>query len=248
MKKIILSFFVVFGLARPMVAQHYLGIYFGGSSPTGQLKDSGFSNGFGYAVEYLSPSLFSGSVLKKPFEIKIGAGFERFVQGNSKKIDDVVMGTPNNDLGSVKFQNRMFGIYVAPKFIINFDRFSPYADLFIGALTYRSYQVSTLNNTVKDYKRVSSKGVLGNDFKLHTGVSIGCMYNLSKTVVFDARVSYTKSGAVEFANFNTITRDPNYNTFVYCRAIDSPSANMVTYRVGILYKLPRLFKKRNKNE
>jgi hypothetical protein len=239
MKKIYLLLLAFAGFAAPASAQHYFGLYLNGANPMHQLNDSGYRNGIGFSMEYLSPSLFSSSADRKPFEVRIGAGIEFFHHGTSNKIKDVVFDTPNNDLGSVKFQNQMFGFYVAPKFIFNVGRFSPYFDVFANARIFNSYQVNKFNKEVQGYERSSNKPVLQNS-AAHYGGSLGIIYNLGNNIAFDLRVSYSTGGAINFVNLNSAAKDPDFKSNVKYSSVQSPVSDMLTYRIGILFKLPKI--------
>jgi hypothetical protein len=238
MKKLYLLILAFAGFAAPASAQHYIGLYLNGANPMHQLNDSGYRNGIGFSMEYLSPSLFS-ALAKKPFEVRIGAGIEFFHHGSSNKIENVVFSTPNNDLGSVKLQNQMFGFYVAPKFIFNVGRFSPYFDVFVNARILNSYQVNRFNKEVQGYERSSSKPVLQNA-AAHYGGSVGLIYNLGKAVAFDFRVSYSTGSAINFVNLGTAAKDPDFANNIKYSTTQSPVSDMLTYRIGILFKLPKI--------
>lgn len=221
-------------LAIPSSAQHYIGLYANGAAPMNQLNDSGFRNGAGFSVEYLSPSLFSQA--PSAFEFRLGAGIEFLHHGNSKKIKDLVFNTPNNDKGSVKLQNLMFGFYVAPKFIFNTGKFSPYFDVMANFRVFNTYQINRFNKEVQGYERESSSPVIQNGVA-HYGGSVGLMYRLHNNICFDARVSYTTGTAIKFADLGSIAKDPAFESNVSYHTVKSPVSNMLVFRLGILFTI-----------
>lgn len=235
LKKYCLISLLILGLGGSTTAQHHIGFYLNGASPYNQLKDSGYRHGIGFSVEYLSPSLFAPNV-RKPFEVRIGAGIEFFHHGSSKKVENLVFNTPNNDLGSSKLQNQMFGFYVAPKFIFNVGRVSPYFDVFANARIFNTYQVNRFNREVQGYERTSNKPVVQNG-AAHYGGSLGLIYNLGSRFAFDARVSYSTGSAINFVDLNSPARDPDLASGIVYRTINTPVSDLLTYRIGILIKL-----------
>ncbi|HYG16788.1 MAG TPA: hypothetical protein VEC12_13610 [Bacteroidia bacterium] len=222
-------------LAFKAGAQHSLGIYLNGSTAQNQLRDSGYRDGVGFSVEYLSPSLLS---LGKRFEVRVGAGFEFLHYGTSRRVENLVMGTPNNDLGSVKLQNQMVGFYVAPKFIFNTGNFSPYFDVFAAIRGFNSYQVTRLNQEVEGYERNSSKSVLENGVG-QWGGSLGLLYHLNSNISFDARVSYSTGGTIKFTDLNSVMRNPDMQSDVKYRNITSPVSDLLVFRIGVLFRLKK---------
>lgn len=220
--------------AIPSSAQHYIGLYANGAAPMNQLNDSGYRNGAGFSVEYLSPSLFSQT--PSAFEFRLGAGIEFLHHGNSKKVKDLVFNTPNNDKGSVKLQNLMFGFYVAPKFIFNTGNFSPYFDVMANFRVFNTYQINRFNKEVQGYERESSSPIIQNGVA-HYGGSVGLLYRLHSTICFDARVSYTTGTAIKFADLGSITKDPAFESNVSYRTVKSPVSDVLVFRLGILFTI-----------
>lgn len=235
MKKYYFISLFILGLGSAATAQHHIGFYLNGASPYNQLKDSGYRHGIGFSFEYLSPSLFAPKT-RSPFEVRIGAGIEFFHHGSSKKVENLVFNTPNNDLGSSKLQNQLFGFYVAPKFIFNIGRVSPYVDVFANARIFNSYQVNRFNREVQGYERTTSKPVVQNT-AAHYGGSLGIIYNLGSRFAFDARVSYSTGSAINFVDLNSPTRDPDMASGIVYRKINTPVSDMLTYRIGVLIKI-----------
>lgn len=221
-------------LALPLSAQHYIGLYANGTKPLNSFADSGYRNGGGFSVEYLSPSLLSKH--STAFEIRIGAGIEFSHHGGSNKVKDLVFNTPNNDKGSVKLQNQMFGFYVAPKFIFNVGDFSPYFDITANYRVFNTYQANRFNEEVHGYERKSSTPVIQNGIA-HYGGSLGLMYRLSNAVCFDARVTYTTGSAINFADLGTLDRAAASNNSVTYKTITSPVSDVLVFRLGVLFTL-----------
>lgn len=215
-------------------AQHYIGLYANGASPLTQLSDSGYRNGWGFSVEYLSPSLFSQN--PTAFEFRVGAGVEFLHHGTSNKVKDLVFNTPNNDKGSVKLQNQMFGFYVAPKFIFNVGNFSPYFDVMANFRVFNTYQVNKFDKEVQGYERKSSSPVIQNGVA-HYGGSLGIIYRLHNNIAFDARVSYTTGAAIKFADLGSIAKDPAYESNVTYRKVNAQASNVLVFRLGILFTI-----------
>ncbi|KAB2917703.1 MAG: hypothetical protein F9K23_04785 [Bacteroidetes bacterium] len=235
MKKLYMLAFLMLGIVSFAGAQHHIGFYLNGATPFNQLNDSGYRNGIGFSAEYLSPSLFAPNT-RSPFEVRVGAGIEFFHHGSSKKVEDLVFNTPNNDLGSSKLQNQMFGFFVAPKFIFNVGRFSPYVDVFANARIFNSYQVNRFNKEVQGYERTSNKPVVQNA-AAHYGGSVGLIYNLGSRIAFDARVSYSTGSAINFVDLKSPAKDPDLASGITYRTVRTPVSDMLTYRIGILIKL-----------
>jgi hypothetical protein len=217
-----------------MVAQHFVGFYANYTTPLKQFNDSGYRNGVGFSVEYLSPSIFGNAT--GPFETRVSAGFEFSHHGSSKKVKDLVFNTPNNDKGSVKIQNLIFGFYVAPRFLFNIGDFSPYVDVIANYRIFNTYQVNRFNNEVPGYERESSTPVIQNGVA-HYGGSLGFMYYISKSVCLDARVTYTQGKAVQFANLNSLEKDPNIENSTTYKKVYSPVSDALTFRLGALFTL-----------
>lgn len=235
-KRSALGFVIAFcAFAIPSSAQHYIGFYANGAAPMNQLNDSGYRGGVGFSVEYLSPSLLPQTT--DAFEFRLGAGIEFLHHGNSKKIKDLVFNTPNNDLGSVKLENLMFGFYVAPKFIYNTGKFSPYFDVMANLRVFNTYQINRFNNEVKGYERESSSPIIQNGVA-HFGGSLGLMYRLHSNICFDARVSYTTGAAIKFSDLGSIAKDPAYESNISYRTVKSPVSNVLVFRLGILFSIP----------
>lgn len=217
-------------------AQPYLNFYFNGSCPMDALKDSGYKHGLGFSIEFLSADLIKSKANR--IELRLGMGFEFLHYRSSKPVKDLVFNTPDNDLGSVKFNNQMGGFYIGPKFIVNMGKISPYIDVFAATRTFSSHQVNTFNKEVPGYDR-------NTDYRLawyrrpHYGASLGLMYNLGKSAVFDLRVSYSMGGDMKFIDLNSPERHPDYESNIKYRYIHSPVSNILIYRVGIMLRLGR---------
>lgn len=214
-----------------------LGFYLNGSRPLNEFKDSNYRNGLGFSIEYLSRPLFKTRA--NWFEVRLGLGWEYFYQGG-KKADSLIFNTPNEDQGFVEIKNEMQSLYIGPKFVFNLGRISPYVDVFGAMRTFTSWQKNEFYNNVEGYEKYSNKRLMKTALG-HAGASVGFLYNLSRTAVFDFRVSYTHGGAVSYVNLPTVGKDPDFANNIKYQSIKSPVSDMLIFRVGInlrFHKLP----------
>lgn len=199
-----------------------------------ELKDSNYKEGIGFSIEFLSGSLYKTK--NNLFEIRLGLGFEFLHIGSSKPVDNLVFNTPNNDLGSVRIQNRMTAFYVAPKFIFNTGRVSPYFDLMGVSRSFYTNQVNKFNENVDGYERQTTDLLLRNG-RAHYGGSLGLMYKLGKSIVFDARVSYTQGAGIKFIAENSVEKDPDFESNIKYKVVQAPSSNILVFRLGVMFKI-----------
>lgn len=234
MKKTFLLLLVAFSLSASAQQEHYFGFYLNGLTPQSNLKDSGYRNGGGFSFEYLSPSLFQN--YDRVMEVRLGAGMEFLFNGGSNKVKDLVFNTPNNDLGWSKFQNNMFGFYVAPKFIFNTGKVKPYFDMMGAVRLFNTYQVNEFNREVSGYERRSTKPVIENAV-LHYGGSLGLLYELNKNVMFDMRFSYTTGSTIKYADLSSVRKDPAMQSNVIYNTRTSPVSDVFVFRLGVLFTI-----------
>lgn len=237
MKRIYLfSIVIIFILtAMPATAQHYFGLYLNGSTPLNELKDSAYRNGIGFSMEYLSPTLIKAG----NFEARVGAGIDFLHFGRSKKVEDLVFNTPNNDKGYSRLENYSFDIQIAPKFIYNAGKISPYIDLFTGIRGFYSTQTNTFNKQVQGYEKSSSNTLLQNAV-VHSGGSVGLIYNLTSSVAFDLRFSYSTGAGIKFTDLGSARKDPAYESNILYRNTNTvKNSDLFIFRIGVLFKLER---------
>lgn len=201
-----------------------------------EFKDSNYQEGVGFSIEFLSGTLYKTK--NNFFQIRLGLGFEFLHYGSSNRVNDLVFDTPNSDLGSVRIRNRMTAFYFAPKFIFNTGRVSPYFDLMGVSRSFYTNQVNRFNENVDGYERQTTTRLLKNG-RQHYGGSLGLMYNLGRSVVFDARVSYTQGRGIKFIAENSVERDPNFVSNVRYRVVQTPSSNILVFRLGVMLKIQK---------
>lgn len=235
MKKLF-TVFVFMLIGGAAFAQAHLNFYANGTWPMDGFKDSGYRKGYGFSIEYLSRSIIK--TRRDWFQIRLGLGVEYSHHGNSQRITDLVFNTPNNDLGSVRINNQHTALYFAPKFIFNTGKISPYFDVFGASRTFTSHQINRFNKEVEGYERQSDKRILRNG-RAHYGASVGLLYNLGSSVVFDARVSYSTGAGIKYIDLNSVTRDPNYESNVGYRVAKTNVSNVLVFRLGIMIRLSR---------
>lgn len=199
-----------------------------------ELKDSNYQEGIGFSVEFLSGSIYKTK--NNFFQIRLGLGFEFLHYGSSNRVNDLVFNTPNDDLGSVRIRNRMTAFYIAPKFIFNTGKLSPYFDLIGASRSFYTNQINKFNENVDGFERQSTDLLLRNS-RAHYGGSLGVIYNLGKSVVFDARVSYTTGAGIKFIAENSVEKDPNFESNVKYRVVQSQSSNILVFRLGVMLKI-----------
>lgn len=236
MKNLFTVLFILLLSTTGLKAQSYLNVYLNGSCPMDEFKDSGYKDGVGFSIEYLSPSLIKTK--NDWFQIRLGFGLEYFYQGGSKKVTDLVFNTPNNDLGSVHVNNQMSAVYFAPKFIFNTGRISPYFDVFGASRSFTTHQVNRFNKEVDGYERETTKRLLRNG-RAHYGASLGLIYNLGSRFAFDARVSYSTGNGIKFIGLNSVKRDDNYESNVAYNVVKTPVSNVLVFRIGVMFRLKR---------
>ena len=225
---------VLFLFNTPSINAQFFSFYLNGSIPQKQLASSGYHYGIGGSAEYLSSEVFFSN--KIPFEIRIGGGAEYFYNGYSKVVKDVVFDTPNNDLGSVKFQNQMWGIYTGPKFIYSIGKFSPYVDIFGAYRVFSTIQENTFDNVVEGYEKQSSKIIFHNS-RFHYGSSLGLLYNLNNSVAFDLRFSYSAGQNIDFADLKTPQKDTDFESNITYKVKNSQVSDIFIFRIGILFEI-----------
>lgn len=200
------------------------------------LKDSNYREGVGFSIEFLSGSVYK--TRNNLFEIRLGLGFEFLHYGSSDRVNDLVFDTPNNDLGSVRIRNRMTAFYFAPKFIFNTGRVSPYFDVFGASRSFYTNQLNRFNENVEGFERQSTSLLLRNS-RAHYGGSLGVIYNLGSSVVFDARVSYSTGAGIKFIAENSLERDPNFDSNIRYRVVNAPVSNILVFRLGVMLQIKK---------
>ncbi|HYG16786.1 MAG TPA: hypothetical protein VEC12_13600 [Bacteroidia bacterium] len=236
MKIYFYCFSILFSVIAPagLSAQSSISFYANGALPKSQFQSSGYRNGYGMSMEYLTPAVFKSR--QNIFNIRIGAGMEYFGHGKSNEVKDLVMNTPNNDKGSVYFRNEMTAFYLGPK-IVFFPkgRVSPYLDIFGAIRNFNTTQTIAFNEQVEGYQQSSTTDVFKNSIG-HYGASAGLLYNVSNHVSIDLRVSYSKGPSINFADLSTVKRHPEYQSnFTYdTRRFVS---DVLILRVGVMFNI-----------
>ena len=214
-----------------------LGFYFNSSLAGNRLKDSGYRNGVGFAVEYLSRPLFR--TRNTIFEIRLGMGYEHIQYGRSRKTEDVIFDTPGNDKGWVRLKNTMNAFYISPRFIINAGAIRPYAEVLGGMRAFNTFQQNTFYHEVEDYDKSTSDMIIHNRRIWHYGYSAGIMVELSKYVLFDLRVTHSKGSGISFVNLRTVEKDPAFQSNVRYNTVNVAASDIFMVKAGFVIKLQR---------
>ncbi len=225
-KNYFIAFLFVFA-AFGLQAQSF-GFGFIGTTPKGELKQNGYGTGGGIALEMGTAVLpkFSKGII----ETRLMGALDLQCLGYSKKIEDVVLPSKNNDMGTVQFENTSVGFSIGPRFSFNTgSRLTPYAGVFGSFRIFSSFR----HNTFYDEEKTAKSENVYNASRLQVGISGGALYRVGKRTYLDFRVSYAQGSGIQYVNLYDSWKDED-GTIRY-RMDKSKAVGLLSVQIGLQF-------------
>lgn len=159
--------------------------------PQNGLQDSGYDDGWGFKMTYLSRNI----PVTKLWNLQLGARMD-FSAMDHRDFDPVVLNTPTEDMGDLKVKNSMFGMFAVGRLSYNMNKFQPFVEGLVGFRDFSTSQLITAQNPSlnPEYEATSYFDNVVSTSRFHYGGSIGIAYYLSKHVILESSVTYTEGG------------------------------------------------------
>lgn len=182
--------------------QWSFGLY--NACPQNEFKDSGYSDGFGWNLSYVSKHYS----LSDQMRFQWGSRMD-FAGMDSKEFGEVPLNVPVADDGILRVKNSMFGWFGIGRFSYPVNRFTPYCDALIGFRTFNTQQQLTAKNPSynPDYESVSYVDQVVFTSRFSYGGSLGVLFKLNRTFSLESSVTYTWGNRGAIMPLDDIYRD-----------------------------------------
>lgn len=159
--------------------------------PQNGLQDSGYDDGWGVKLNYLSRYI----PVTKLWNLQLGARMD--ISGmDHRDFDPVALSTPVEDMGDITVKNSMFGMFALARMSYGLNKFHPFVEGLVGFRDFTTTQTITAQNPSynPEYESVTTFDNVVSTNRFHYGGSVGVSWNLSKHVILESSVTYTEGG------------------------------------------------------
>lgn len=186
-----MAFILIISAVSAQDMRGSFGMGFYRACPQNGFQDSGYDDGWGFKMNYLSRYI----PVSKLWNLQLGARMD--ISGmDHRDFDPVVLNTPTEDMGDLKVSNSMFGMFGVGRLSYDLGKLTPFVEGMVGFRDFSTNQTINAQNPGlnPEYESYTSYPNVVRTSRFHYGGSVGVAYYLSKHVIIESSITYTEGG------------------------------------------------------